>query len=90
MASSIGALTIETSSIISNSRFFNNLANLGSLDLVITGIVSKPILKAEFMVVPPMFKAAIPVGATTIFLEESWFFEIVIYELKHRWGIQPP
>ena len=71
MASSIGALTIETSSMISSSRFFNNFANLGSLDFFTIGIVSNPILKAELIVVPPIFKAAIPVGATTIFFADS-------------------
>ena len=56
------------------SSFFKSLLNLGSLDLVISGKVSKPILKAEFMVVPPILSAAIPVGATTIiFLSKSAF-----------------
>ena len=63
----MGALTIEISSIIKSSRFLSSLPNLGSLDLVISGIVSNPILKAELMVVPPILRAAIPVGATTIF-----------------------
>ena len=47
--------------------FFNNFLNLGSLDSCITGKVSNPILNAELIVLPPMFKAATPVGATTIF-----------------------
>ena len=67
----MGALTIDTSSIINNSRFLNNLPNLGSLDFVMTGMISNPILKAEFIVVPPILRAAIPVGATTIFFKES-------------------
>ena len=57
--------------MINNSKFLSSFANLGSLDFVIKGIVSKPILKAELIVVPPMFKAAIPVGATTIFFKDN-------------------
>ena len=68
MASSMGALTIEISSIINNSSFFKSFLNRGSFDSWITGKVSNPILKAELMVLPPIFKAATPVGATTIFL----------------------
>ena len=59
---------MEISSIIKSSNFFNNFLKRGSLDSCITGNVSKPILKAEFMVLPPIFNAATPVGATTIFL----------------------
>ena len=40
------------------------------------GIVSKPILKAELIVVPPIFNAAMPVGATTIFFKDNWFFTL--------------
>ena len=60
--------------MIRSSSFFKSLLNLGSFDLVISGKVSKPILKPELMVVPPILSAAMPVGATTIiFFSNSAF-----------------
>ena len=66
----MGARTIEISSIINSSKFFSNFLKRGSFDSWITGKVSKPILNAELIVLPPIFNAATPVGATTIFFSK--------------------
>ena len=65
--------------MINSSRFLNSFLKRGSFDSVIIGKASKPILNAELIVAPPMFKAAIPVGATTIFLRS---FSSIIFLTK--------
>ena len=73
-ALNIGGSTINSAFRIGFDTFPNiqeskdpRFMNRGSFDSCMFGKVSKPILKAELIVLPPMFNAATPVGATTIF-----------------------